>query len=204
MAPDIELDRLTRLLRQCLGRIDEAAFQCQTDGSEIDHESTIERLGVEAEQLQGLVSTLVDAAGRAPEAAESDVNLLVQQTVQQVLHSCETPVVLRSRLANSLPAAGCRPGHLALALHRALQLGIAHTGHGGRIEVATRHDEGQVVFELLAEGSGNPETANRAATLAEFVAGWGGRVRVDRDEQGELLLSLELPTADVYGDRQSD
>jgi K+-sensing histidine kinase KdpD len=204
MEHDTELDRLTQLLRQCLGRIDEAAFRCQADDSEIDHEASIEQLGFETGQLQDLVASLIDAAAKAPESYATDINQVVHRAMQQSLQQCVTPVVLRSRLAGNLPSVSCRPSQVAHAVQRALQLGIGHAGHGGAVEIGTRQDHELVVFELQAEGQGNAETRGRAATLAEFVASWGGRCRIDRSEAGMLLLMLELPAASVFDDRQFD
>lgn len=204
MESDLELDRLTQLLRQCLGRIDAAAFRCQTDGGDIEPEACIEQLGLETVQLQELMASLLDAAARMPESQAADLNQIVHRALQQNLQHCTTPVVLRSRLGTRLPNVGCTASQVSHAVQRALQLGIGHAGHGGVVEVFTRRDEDVVVFELQAEGHGTAETRSRAATLAEFVASWGGRCRIERSEAGLLLLLLELPTVSVPDDRQFD
>lgn len=204
MESELELDRLTQLLRQCLGRIDAAAFRCQTDGGDIEPEARIEQLGLDTIQLQELVASLVDAAAKVPETLAADLNQIVHRALQQNLQHCTTPVVLRSRLATGLPHVGCTHSQMTHAVQRALQLGIGHAGHGGVVEVFTRRDQDVVVFELQAEGHGTAETRTRAATLAEFVASWGGRCRIERSEAGMLLLMLELPSVSVLDDRQFD
>lgn len=198
---DIEIGELTSLLGQCLGRIDEQAYRLQTAGCDGEHDQIGDVLEAEAARLQELVGSLLVAHG--PDVGNrSRLDRAVQNAVQATLDSIGFPVVVRQRLAPGLPQVACGQGQLAYALQRSLLLAANHAGSGGEVTVETRAEEGTVVFELQACGSGREPDhfAERAATLQDFVDECGGRCLAAVDDQGQLLLSIELPAAPPEGD----
>ena len=55
---DSDLNKLTVLMGQCLGRIDEEAFLLQEHGTDVDF-ATADRLDSETETLYGLVDSML-------------------------------------------------------------------------------------------------------------------------------------------------
>lgn len=196
MAPrDVDIEELTSLLGQCLGRIDEQAYRLQNrDEGEAEDDQAADVLEEEASRLQNLVASLVEAVD-TERLDTADLNRTVSRTVRDTLQELAQPVVIRQRLAENLPAVACKPGQLSYAVQRAVLLAIAYAGSGGEVELDTRVDDDGVLFELIARsgGHGDQRIDERATTLAEFVEGFAGRCRLDTDEQHELLLVLELP-----------
>ena len=188
-----DLDRITTLLGQCLGRIDEQAFRLQRMADEDEDFLAVDVLENEAATLQELVGTLMETVAVPDDA---DLNSVVEQTVQACLAEVDMPVVVRQRLAAALPRIACAPGQLAFAVQRSLMIGLGRLEPGDEILLATRRTEDGVVFEMESRGSGRDRhLQERTATLLEFVAGFQGRCSIEADDQGTLLLALELPTA---------
>lgn len=187
------LDRITSLLGQCLGRIDAHAYRIQ-ELDEVDETLlTAEQIDTETAELQELVGSLLD---NVVDGDESDLNRIVDQAVRSCIAAVEMPFVVRQRLAPDLPSIACGPGQLTFAVQRALGIGIGHLEPGGEIVITTRRDDDRVVFEMESRGTeGDRHLHDRAATLCEFVASFAGRCRVESDDHGTLLLALELPMA---------
>lgn len=189
---ETDLERITTLLGQCLGRIDEQAFRVQRLGDE-DLDADADTLEQEAATLQELVSTLVDHQQTAEHA---DLNRIVDRAVRDCVAELRVPVVTRQRLAPSLPPIACTPGQLAFTVQRAVMLALGRIDAGGELAVTTRCDGEAVLFELECHGHGRDRhLQERCLSLCEFVAGFGGNCRVDGDERGALLLAIELPTS---------
>ena len=100
---DSDLDKLTSLLSQCLGRIDEEAYRLQMSGDDVDFD-TADRIEDETATLQELVDSLlvVDMG-----SDETDVNRVVSRIAEACLQEIAVPVVLRTNLTreSSLVAA---------------------------------------------------------------------------------------------------
>lgn len=195
---DYDLDRITTLLGQCLGRIDEQAFRLQNDEQELDEQGSADVLEQEAAALQELVGSLID---QHVDKEQADLNRIVEHSLRDCLAELGMPVVVRQRLTTGLPPIACRAGQLAYAVQRAVMLTLSRVDRGGDILVTTRRDGNYAVFELECNGGGRDRhLQERATTLCEFVAGFQGLCRVDEDERGTLLIALELPTALVVDD----
>lgn len=193
-----DLDHLTTLLGQCLGRIDEQAYRLQRvddDEDEIDGAEVADVLENEAATLQELVGSLIEQS-EAPE--RSDLNRVVDGAVRGCMAELGTPIVVRQRLAAELPPIACRPGQLAFAVQRALVLATGRLDVGGELLVTTRREDDQVVLELEARAAQRDRNLQqRVQTLCEFVASFRGNCRVAHDEKHNLLVVMELPVAFV-------
>ncbi|MFO1076572.1 MAG: hypothetical protein U1E73_02475 [Planctomycetota bacterium] len=188
---ETELDRITSLLGRCLGRIDEQAYRLQHGIHDEDEVSDV--LEREAALLQELISTIAELPGRAEHA---DLNRTVEQAVRGCVAELETPIVVRQRLAAELPRIACTPGQLAYAVQRAVMLAIGSAEAGDVLIVATSAQGDGVLCEFEAQlAAGVAHAADRAATLTEFVAGFGGSCRIQSDTRGSLLIAFELPVA---------
>lgn len=190
---ETDLDRITTLLGQCLGRIDEQAFRLQQIDDDSEDFAAADVLEQEAAQLQELVGTLVE---HPPQLEHADLNRIVDRAVRGCVAEVGVPIVVRQRFAPQLPAIACTPGQLAFAVQRALLLGLGRIEAGGEIVVTTRREGEAAVFELECQGhSRDRHLQERTATLSEFVSGFHGTCRISTDDRGTLLLALELPTS---------
>ena len=202
MKRDLELDRLTTLLGQCLGRIDEQAYRLQQVDDEAEDytdDGVADVLETEAARLQELVSSLLERAD-APE--QSDLDDVVHASVRGCMQELGSPIVVRQRLAGELPPVACTPGQLAYAVQRALVLATSRLDVGGELRVTTRREDDCAVLELEGQGTRNDRNLqDRAETLCEFVSSFRGTCRVAYDEQQNLLIVLELPLALAIDER---
>jgi hypothetical protein len=202
MKRDLELDRLTTLLGQCLGRIDEQAYRLQQVDDEAEDstdDGVADVLETEAARLQELVSSLLERAD-APE--QSDLDEVVHASVRGCMQELGSPIVVRQRLAGELPPIACTPGQLAYAVQRALVLATSRLDVGGELRVTTRREDDCAVLELEGQGTRNDRNLqDRAQTLCEFVSSFRGTCRVAYDEQQNLLIVLELPLALAIDER---
>jgi len=202
MKRDLELDRLTTLLGQCLGRIDEQAYRLQQVDDEAEDstdDGVADVLETEAARLQELVSSLLERAD-APE--QSDLDEVVHASVRGCMQELGSPIVVRQRLAGELPPIACTPGQLAYAVQRALVLATSRLDVGGELRVTTRREDDCAVLELEGQGTRNDRNLqDRAETLCEFVSSFRGTCRVAYDEQQNLLIVLELPLALAIDER---
>lgn len=202
MKRDLELDRLTTLLGQCLGRIDEQAYrlqQVEEDADDCADDGVADVLETEAARLQELVSSLLERTD-APE--QSDLDEVVHASVRGCMQELGSPIVVRQRLAGELPPIACTPGQLAYAVQRALVLATSRLDVGGELRVTTRREDDCAVLELEGQGTRNDRNLQeRAETLCEFVTSFRGTCRVAYDEQQNLLIVLELPLALAIDER---
>lgn len=197
---DPDLEELTTLLGQCLGRIDEQAYRLQRRGDDDGDDDAGDVLEQEASRLQEIVSSLLAAA--APDAIEqADLDHTVVRAVEGCLRELGFPLVVRQQLAGGLPPVACTPGQLAYAVQRALLLGTSHAGSGGEIAITTRAVGDEVVFELEALGTGGDRhLAERATTLQQFVQDLNGRCST-RVTDSRLWIVFELPCCLLPDDR---
>lgn len=185
--PDPE--RLTSLLRQCLSRIDAQARRVHRSKGRIS-ESMAHLFDDQDTKLQGVLESLL--AWSEPED-HADLNRVVRQTVQSFLGATNVPVVVREKLAPDLPSIACGPVPLTCAVRRALVLALGRT-EGGEITVTTRAVADSVVFEVERHSmTCEHHMKERGLTLCEFVARMRGECRIDYDQRGALLISIDLP-----------
>lgn len=197
-ASERNLDRISALLGQCLGRIDAHAYRAQELDEPESAFLTAEEIDHETAELQELVGSLLDNVVAADDA---DLNHIVDQAVRSCIAAIEMPIVVRQRLCPDLPRVACSPGPLTFAVQRALGIGIGHLEPGGELTLVTRRECDAIVFEMESRGDvGDGNLRERTATLCEFVTGLHGSCRAEADEQGTLLLALELPTVLATGD----
>jgi len=190
-ARERNLDRITSLLGQCLGRIDEHAFRIQALDDTDTTVLTAEQIDNETAELQDLVGSLLE---NVVDEDEAELNHIVDQAVRSCVAAVEMPVVVRQRLARDLPRVACGPGQLTFAVQRAIGIAMHDLEPGGEIVVTTRRENDHVVFELESHGRTNDRhLQERATTLCDFVEGLNGRCSAQCDEHGTLLVAIEMP-----------
>ncbi|MFM1870786.1 MAG: hypothetical protein RL398_208 [Planctomycetota bacterium] len=191
---ETDVDRITALLGQCLGRIDEQAYRVQQlgdGGEDILAEQTFEDA---AATLQELIGSLMMASTR-PEP-DSLVEPILRRSIQQVVGELGVPISAHEDIATNLPKAACTPGQLAFSVQRALMLAVSGIEPGGKLSVGARREADRVVIEVESNCPGGvAHLGDRATTLCEFVADYDGTCRVDSDGHGHILIALEVPAA---------
>jgi hypothetical protein len=199
MAHDSELDRLTAMLGQCLGRIDESAYRVQQVGDGADGAALESLLEEEMATLNELVTGVVDAI---EPSEQCEVRPILAREVDACLAKVGMPIVVRMQLAPKLGPVRCAGNQLASAMQRALALATGRMRAGDELAIHARDEGETVVVEFECNGGKRDRNVHqRAITLCEFVAGFGGHCKVDVDEQKRLLIALELPKTTVFGDR---
>lgn len=191
---ETDVDRITALLGQCLGRIDEQAFRMQQVGEGGEDFVAAETFEDAAATLQELIGSLMSATAK-PEP-DALVEPIVRRALQQVVDELGVPITSRDRFEPNLPKAACTPGQLAFSVQRALMLAVSGIQPGGELQVGARFEAGRVVleFESVCPG-GVAHLVARAETLCEFVQDYDGTCRVDSDGRGHILIALEVPAA---------
>lgn len=187
---DLELQKLTAMLQQCLGRIDEEAFRLQdADTAGFDF-GEAERIDDATCELQGLVeSLLVVDADNGP----ADVNEIVARVARDCLHRLDVPIVQRLQLCRGATRVDAAGSLVSVAVQRAVELATASLGPGGELDLSTRLEQGAVLVEIESRGSDDiGNVAERSATLQAFVEDFGGGCTA-RAEKRDLFLVLELP-----------
>jgi hypothetical protein len=186
---DPDLEKLTSLLRQCLGRIDEEAFRIQETGDGMDFDSA-DRLEDEAQTLQELVDSLlvVDMGD-----SQANLNKIVSHAAEVCLQNVTVPIVLRQLLAPSTPPVASPASMVSVAVERAIILAFTGLEAGDEVILSTRSESGSVMFEVESRGNHQDSTTReRSETLREFVNDFGGACQV-RCGSGNLYLVIELP-----------
>ena len=186
---DLDLDKLTTLLQQCLARIDEEAYRLQEDGEDSDYERG-DRLEDEAATLQELIDSLLVVDLGRDEAVLNDV---VTRVTDSCLQEFDVPIVLRTDLCVEASDVAAPASLVAVAVQRAVVLGMAPLQPGDELNLTTRVEHDAAVFEVESLGSQPDRTdAERAETLREFVESLGGQCAA-RSDGNNLYLVLELP-----------
>lgn len=189
MASNDDLDKLTSLLGQCLGRIDEEAFRMQEKGEEVDFD-TADRLEAETGTLQELVESMLVVE---MDSDETDVNQVVARVAESCLQEVAVPIVMRQMLTTESAMVAAPAALVNVALQRALVLAVTPLGPGDELRLSTRVDSGSVLVEIESLGSqpdGN--ASDRSETLREFVEELGGTYQMRQNGQ-DLFLMIELP-----------
>ncbi|MFN3243109.1 MAG: hypothetical protein ACE37K_16535 [Planctomycetota bacterium] len=187
---DPDLEKLTAMLQQCLGRIDEEAYRLQDAAADTFDFGEVDRLDEVTADLQQLIDSLlvVDMGDD-----EADVNQVVERVADACLQRIEVPIVQRLELCPEAARVAVPTALVTVAVQRAMDLATDPLGPGDEIHLITRVEHDAVVFEVESHGSHPIEAADeRAETLRDFVAGFGGGCTV-RSEREDLFLVLELP-----------
>lgn len=188
---ETDLDHLTTLLGQCLGRIDERAYQLQRSRDDEEDFEASDVLERETALLQELISSVLE---HSIEQVDADLNEVVRHTLQGCVAEFAQPVVVRTRYGDGLPRVACAPGQLSYAVQRALMLLFASLEPGGELLVDTRADGDGVLLEVESHGvGGGSHIGERSATLADFVADLGGSCCCDNDGRGASMIAMQLP-----------
>jgi nitrogen-specific signal transduction histidine kinase len=193
MASDADLDHLTTLLCECLGRIDERAYQLQQLGDEDVDLDPHDVLTAEATTLHELVGSLLDRCAAVRHAAVAPI---VARAIDGFLQELGAPVVVRRQFDDGLPPVACDPGQLAFAVQRALLIAAGRLETGGELAVAVRAAAEAIVIEIETRGvARDRHLQQRAETLCDFVAAFRGNCRIELPENGHLLIAIDLPRA---------
>ncbi|MCR9244478.1 MAG: hypothetical protein NXI31_05560 [bacterium] len=193
---DLEIDRITTLLSQCLGRIDEQAFRLQQLGEGEEDFDAADVLDEETALLQSLVSSAL----MAPEPGDGcHLNAVVEQTVRNAVTGVGIPVVVRQNLADDLPRVAVGQGEVGHAVQRALMLVLSAAEAGDELAVTTRLDQDRALLEIEGPLRDEEHLDHRRTTLGEFIAELGGKCHVAGDGHQNCLIAIELPPALVTG-----
>jgi signal transduction histidine kinase len=119
-----------------------------------------ERIEREAVRLSRIVSDLLDLSRleAGPEAEAEDVALdaLLREEVERVRPAAEEAGVALTLAAEPTPPVRGSARDLALMARNLLENAIAYTRAGGRVDVAVRAEEGEVVLTVADTGIGIP------------------------------------------------
>lgn len=149
-AREPELDQLTTLLGQCLGRIEEHAFRLQDDTWTGDEPAAGDALDDETDLLQELIGSLLVCAVDE----HADLNATVQRALQQQLGEVAVPIVVRQRFARDLPKVACTPADATFAVQRALALVLGRLEPGCEVSLWARGRERSAPPARATPGSG--------------------------------------------------
>jgi hypothetical protein len=186
---DSDLGKLTSLMGQCLGRIDEEAFRLQEKGEDVDFD-TADRLEDETGILHELVESMLDVEMNSD---ETNVNQIVARVAESCLQELTVPIVLRQTLTAESSMVVAPAAMVNVAVQRAMALAVKPLGPGDELRLTTRLDCGSVLFEIESLGSHPDSNAgDRVETLREFVEELGGTCQMRQDAE-DLFLVLELP-----------
>jgi hypothetical protein len=186
---DSDLGKLTSLMGQCLGRIDEEAFRLQEKGEDVDFD-TADRLEDETGMLHELVESMLDVEMNSD---ETNVNQIVARVAESCLQELTVPIVLRQTLTAESSMVVAPAAMVNVAVQRAMALAVKPLGPGDELRLTTRLDCGSVLFEIESLGSHPDSNAgDRVETLREFVEELGGTCQMRQDAE-DLFLVLELP-----------
>jgi hypothetical protein len=199
MARDSELDRLTAMLGECLGRIDEGAFRLQQLGDTDDPASIEELLEQETAALQESIEDLVGTIEEDHDVC--DVRAVVDSVVSERVAEIPVPIVVRMQVPADLPLVRCAAVEMVGVLRRAIKLATRSVVPGDELALRARGEADAIVLELECSCTNNDlHMQQRSMTLCEFVAGVGGHCIVDVDDRGKVLIAMELPRAAVCDD----
>lgn len=195
-----DLEQLSSMLQQCLGRIDEEAFRIQETGGTALAVQAVERVTEATDELQGLCDSILEVQAIDSHA---DVNAIVARVAGECLQQLRVPIVQRHDLCHDRAVVSSPSSMVAIAVRRALSIAMAPLSPGGQLSLRTRVDSGSVLLEIESRGcrlaGAGPE---RAETLREFASDLGGACNVHCDGD-DLYLVLQMPQVMVsdQGDR---
>ncbi len=181
--------RLDELVANCLQKIEAATDRIDSEGCS-DPDRTLADLEAGLDGLTKLVDVDLD-----PRGPVDDLNAILQCCAIRLLQHVQVPVIVKTSLDQDLPVLQLPGDQLVPALERALTLGITQAGFAGELTLVTRAEGSLVIIELIARpGVDGPARSLdlRSVTLAEYVAGLGGRVEMAFDQRQALHLAIEL------------
>ena len=191
---DRDLDKLSDLLGEVLGRIDKNAGELVRSDAD-DPAQMAEQLESDTERLHGLVDELVQAALDVDELERSNANIVVEKCLRDFLQVIDYPLVVRQTLSARTDLVACAPSQLTRGIQRALSLAASHAGHGGELSVRTTTKRQSVIVQLHSSGHGTQHLTDRTQTLRAFIEELRGELHAKVDSHGALDLEMKLPLA---------
>lgn len=186
---DPEIDKLTTLLSQCLGRIDEEAYAVLNNGQDVDFD-TGDRLEGETNTLQELMDSMLAVELQSD---QTDLNQVVSRIAATCLQDIAVPIVFRQTLTPECALVAAPPNLTTVVVQRAMVLAVTPLSPGDELRLTTRVENGRVLLEIESFGNHQEGNANeRSQTLRQFVEELGGSSQV-RCEGSCLFLVIELP-----------
>ena len=138
---DPEIDKLTTLVSQCLGRIDEEAFTVLNNGQDVDFD-TADRLEGETNTLQELMDSMLAVELQSDQA---DLNQVVSRIAASCLQDIAVPIVFRQTLTTECALVAASPNLTAVVVQRAMVLAVAPLSPGDELRLTTRVENGRVL-----------------------------------------------------------
>ncbi len=186
---DPEIDKLTTLLSQCLGRIDEEAYAVLNNGQDVDFD-TGDRLEGETNTLQELMDSMLAVELQSD---QTDLNQVVSRIAATCLQDIAVPIVFRQTLTPECALVAAPPNLTTVVVQRAMVLAVTPLSPGDELRLTTRVENGRVLLEIESFGNHQEGNANeRSQTLRQFVEELGGSSQV-RCEGSCFFLVIELP-----------
>lgn len=186
---DPDVDQLTKLLSQCLGRIDAEANSVLQNGEDVDFD-TDNRLEGETNTFQELMDSMLAVE---VESDETDLNNVVSRIAAACLQDIAVPIVFRQTLTSKSSIVPAPADLVTVVVQRAMVLTIAPLAPGDELHLTTRVENGWVLLEIESFGNHRDGNANeRTQTLRQFVEELGGSCQV-RCEADCLFLVIQLP-----------
>lgn len=186
---DPEIEKLTKMLSQCLGRIDEEAYAVLQNGQDVDFD-TGDRLEGETNTLQELMDSMLTIELQSD---QTDLNQVVSRIAAACLQDIAVPIVFRQTLTKECALVAASAHLTTVVMQRAMVLAVTPLSPGDELRLTTRVENGRVLLEIESFGSHQDGNANeRSETLRQFVQELGGSSTV-RYEAKCLFLVVELP-----------
>jgi CheY-like chemotaxis protein len=165
-------------------------------------------LAVELQQARRLVDVDPAAAGALIDESAGEVAEAVDE-LRAVAHRIHPPLLeaggLRAALRTTaamvdvptrvLVSEGATlPSELAGAVYFSCAEALEHLGEPERIAITVRHEEGAVVFEIVAEGSDSSMAGADLTPMRDRLEALGGRLTIE-SEPGHTVVTGSLPSS---------
>ena len=193
-----------------------ARLRLESEMSTVDEEAR-QAMASDIEQMDAILSQFLDYARGNDEFLEPcDINKLVQQVTESVRHALGGPLHLH---LGTLPSLAVRRKALTRALANLID--NARKYGGGEITVATRHENGSILIDVMDRGPGIPPeelerlkrpftrhntarsnvdgTGLGLAIVERIVRLHGGHLQLHPRDGGGLIARLELPLSPMPG-----
>ncbi|MGE5319205.1 MAG: ATP-binding protein [Hyphomicrobiaceae bacterium] len=166
----------------------------------------------ETERLNRLVSAMLDTARpRAPSYAAVDMHDLIGKSIAMLgAQAGKKRVSVTAALRAARPVIECDEEQITQVLLNLLMNGLQILDHGGRIELATRDEDGFLTIEMADDGPGiDPAERTRVfeafffkreggiglglAIVQQIVNAHGGEIEAAESRLGGALFRIRLP-----------